>query len=86
VLIIGLAILALGWTINLVNFMDGLDGFLATPSPQRLSRPGRYQSLCTGGHWESATFALVLAGALTLFSGEIGPLRVFLWGTAVQSS
>ncbi|MBT4854553.1 MAG: hypothetical protein HON38_07375, partial [Halieaceae bacterium] len=30
VLIIGLAILALGWTINLVNFMDGLDGFVGT--------------------------------------------------------
>lgn len=29
-LIMGLAVLALGWTINLVNFMDGLDGFVVT--------------------------------------------------------
>ena len=29
-LLVGLAILALGWTINLVNFMDGVDGFVGT--------------------------------------------------------
>jgi Fuc2NAc and GlcNAc transferase len=32
VLLLGLAILALGWNINLVNFMDGLDGFVVTQS------------------------------------------------------
>ena len=31
-LMIGLAILALGWNINLVNFMDGIDGFVVTQS------------------------------------------------------
>lgn len=30
ILVIGLAVLALGWTINLVNFMDGLDGLVVT--------------------------------------------------------
>lgn len=29
-LLVALAILALGWTINLVNFMDGFDGFVVT--------------------------------------------------------
>ena len=79
VLIIGLAILALGWTINLVNFMDGLDGFVSTQA----------LSVCLGlgviglfvpGALGVSHFALVLAGALIPFLWRNWPPARFFMG------
>ena len=78
VLIIGLAILALGWTINLVNFMDGLDGFVGTQALSVCLGLGVI-SLFVPGALGVSHFAFVLAGALMPFLGRNWPpARLFM--------
>jgi Fuc2NAc and GlcNAc transferase len=78
VLIIGLAILALGWTINLVNFMDGLDGFVGTQALSVCLGLGVI-SLFVPGALGVSHFALVLAGALIPFLWRNWPpARIFM--------
>jgi Fuc2NAc and GlcNAc transferase len=78
VLIIGLAILALGWTINLVNFMDGLDGFVAIQALSVCLGLG-FISLCVPGALGVSHLSLVLAGALAPFLWRNWPpARIFM--------
>jgi Fuc2NAc and GlcNAc transferase len=79
VLIIGLAILALGWTINLVNFMDGLDGFVSTQALSVCLGLGVI-SLFVPGALGVSHFALVLAGALIPFLWRNWPPARFFMG------
>ena len=79
VLIIGLAILALGWTINLVNFMDGLDGFVGTQALSVCLGLGVI-SLFVPGALGVSHFALVLAGALIPFLVRNWPPARFFMG------
>ena len=79
VLIIGLAILALGWTINLVNFMDGLDGFVGTQALSVCLGLGVI-SLFVPGALGVSHFALVLAGALLPFLVRNWPPARFFMG------
>jgi Fuc2NAc and GlcNAc transferase len=79
VLIIGLAILALGWTINLVNFMDGLDGFVGTQALSVCIGLGGISFFVPGALGVSH-FALVLAGALIPFLWRNWPPARFFMG------
>ncbi|MDG1828525.1 MAG: glycosyltransferase family 4 protein [Luminiphilus sp.] len=79
VLIIGLAILALAWTINLVNFMDGLDGFVSTQALSVCLGLGVI-SLFVPGALGVSHFALVLAGALIPFLWRNWPPARFFMG------
>ena len=79
VLIIGLAILALGWTINLVNFMDGLDGFVGTQALSVCLGLGGISFFVPGALGVSHV-ALVLAGALIPFLWRNWPPARFFMG------
>ncbi|MDG1064710.1 MAG: glycosyltransferase family 4 protein [Luminiphilus sp.] len=78
-LIIGLVILALGWTINLVNFMDGLDGFVVTQALCVCFGLGVISLFIPGASGVSH-FTLVLAGALVPFLWRNWPPARFFMG------
>lgn len=78
--LLALAVLALVWNVNLVNFMDGADGYAAT---QTLAVCGGFAILTTvAGAPEIGLLCLVLGGALVPFLFRNWPPASMFMGDA----